>query len=222
MLPVSNQEDAMIRRPSLRLAATSGALATMLIGGAAWAAIPGDAGVVNGCYLKAGGFLRVIDVAKGQRCLPNLEIALTWNGQGQSGAPGPAGPKGDTGDKGDRGDAGIAGPPGLAGDQGPQGIQGPQGVPGPEGAAGAVAGYEIVTSPGTIIPFGASATVSAACPSGKKVIGGGFFSKKSPRVEFSFPADAATWTVRVRHDQFDPTGQESPDNFTVYAVCVSG
>ncbi len=96
----------MTRRASLVLAAAAGALATVLVGGIATAAIPSDGGVINGCYGKVGGILRVIDTAKGQKCLPNAEIALNWNAQGQPGAPGLPGQPGAKGDKGDPGEKG--------------------------------------------------------------------------------------------------------------------
>ena len=69
----------------------------------------------------------MIDAAKGQKCLTNLEVPVNWNQAGQPGTPGPAGPKGDKGDKGDAGADGASGP---------QGPPGPQGDPGPPGSAG--------------------------------------------------------------------------------------
>jgi hypothetical protein len=73
------------------------AAATLAAGGIAWAAVPDSTGTIHGCYLKAGGIVRVIDEAKGQKCLTSLETPLTWN---QAGPPGAVGPKGDNGDPG--------------------------------------------------------------------------------------------------------------------------
>ncbi|MGH3072736.1 MAG: hypothetical protein ACRDNB_10780, partial [Gaiellaceae bacterium] len=75
------------------LAAAGGALAaTALAGGIAVAAIPGDGGVIQACYTKGTGALRVIDTARGQTCHPTKELALAWNQAGAKGDPGPAGP----------------------------------------------------------------------------------------------------------------------------------
>ena len=124
----------MTRRASLVLAAAAGALATALVGGIATAAIPSDGGVINGCYLKVGGILRVIDTAKGQKCLPNAEVALNWSQQGQPGVPGSPGVPGQPGPKGDKGDKGDQGPAGADGPPGAQGPKGDKGDPGRDGA----------------------------------------------------------------------------------------
>jgi hypothetical protein len=72
------------------------------IGGVAFGAIPGSGGVINGCYLKQTGILRVIDAEAGKKCL-SFETPISWNQQGVKGDPGLAGAKGDKGDKGDPG-----------------------------------------------------------------------------------------------------------------------
>jgi hypothetical protein len=56
--------------------------------------------VINGCYLKVGGVLRVIDTARGQKCLTSLEVPISWSQQGPRGDPGPAGPPGANGSNG--------------------------------------------------------------------------------------------------------------------------
>jgi hypothetical protein len=71
-------------------------------GGIAWADIP-DSGVINGCYQKVNGQLRVIDTSQGQACRPS-ENALSWN------QTGPTGPRGATGPTGPRGPTGPTGP----------------------------------------------------------------------------------------------------------------
>ncbi len=82
-------------------AAFLSAVTTALLAGAVYASIPGPSGVINGCYQKSSGKLRVIDSAA--TCNPS-EVALNWNQTGPAGAPGPAGP---------------AGPPGPPGPPGP-------------------------------------------------------------------------------------------------------
>jgi hypothetical protein len=99
------------------------------------AAIPDSNGVINGCYQKNVGNLRVIDPSAGDSCRPS-EIAISWSQtgpQGPPGATGPAGPVGPTGPKGDTGATGPQGPPGATGATGPAG---PTGPPGPNNAAG--------------------------------------------------------------------------------------
>ncbi|MGH3370629.1 MAG: hypothetical protein ACRDPR_11570 [Nocardioidaceae bacterium] len=85
-------------------------------GGIASAAIPGLGGVINGCYEKRTGILRVIDAEAGKKCL-SVETPISWNQRGEKGYkgdPGPAGPKGDTGPAGPPGPAGPAGPASLS------------------------------------------------------------------------------------------------------------
>lgn len=74
-----------------------------LAGGVAWATIPGNDGVIHGCY-SANGSLRVIDPSAGTAC-KNSETAIQWNQQGPTGPPGPAGQQGPPGPAGD----GVAG-----------------------------------------------------------------------------------------------------------------
>ncbi len=80
-------------------------VAVLLVGGVAYATIPGPDGVIHGCYLPGVGDLRVIDptlappnavpleLPTAYACALN-EIPLSWN---QTGPPGPPGPKGDPG-----------------------------------------------------------------------------------------------------------------------------
>ena len=73
------------------LAAAAGAVAaSALAGGVAWATVPGDGGVIQGCYTKVGGILRVVDADKGQHCL-GIEAPIAWNQKGPKGDPGAAG-----------------------------------------------------------------------------------------------------------------------------------
>lgn len=90
--------------------------------GAVAAAIPSN-NVIDACYGKSGGTLRVIDGTV-TKC-GKSETALAWNVQG---VPGPTGPTGATGPQG---------PVGPQGTQGPTGATGATGVPGPKGDPGA-------------------------------------------------------------------------------------
>lgn len=82
-----------------RTAAVLWASSLLVVGGVsavAVAAIPGTGGKISACYATKTGALRVIDLAKGQRCT-SLEKPLAWNQQGPIGPVGPAGPEGPAG-----------------------------------------------------------------------------------------------------------------------------
>ena len=106
------------------------------LAGVAYAAVPGEDGVIHGCY-AADGALRVLDTASSDRrkreCT-SRETAISWNQEGPQGNTGPAGPEGEVGPQGD---PGPVGEPGPQGEKGPQGEVGPQGEKGDAGAAGA-------------------------------------------------------------------------------------
>ena len=101
----------------------------VVVGGAAYAAIPDSNGVIHGCYQKNNGQLKLIDPSTGDTCNPS-EIPISWS---QTGPQGPAGPAGPAGPKGDIGPQGPAGPAGPKGDPG---ATGPAGPAGPNNAAG--------------------------------------------------------------------------------------
>jgi hypothetical protein len=118
----------------------------IIAGGTALAAIPGSNGVIDGCYQKNVGNLRVIDTSAGDSCRPS-EIPISWSQTGPQGATGAQGPKGDTG---------------ATGPTGPTGPQGPKGDTGATGATGQ-------TGPGG--PPGNSGLVNQTCPTGAAVTG---------------------------------------------------
>jgi hypothetical protein len=120
-----------------------GAVATVALAGTAYATIPAGDGVIQGCYAKSGGTLRVID-ASVTNCKAG-ETALNWSQQG------------------------VPGPTGDPGEPGPAGPQGEQGEP---GAPGGLAGYEIVSlNSATNSDDIKRALVN--CPAGKVAVGGG-------------------------------------------------
>jgi hypothetical protein len=193
--------------------------------GMALGSIPGDNGVINSCYSRSGGTLRVID-ATVTNCKSG-ETSLNWNragAPGPQGLPGPQGPQGPQGPEGDGGEAGLQGPQGDPGAQGPPGVQGEQGVPGAAGATGAdgVSGYEVVQV-AVPAPFaGQEASATAPCPEGKRPVGGGFSQTTfgfsgGVTLRRSFPADeGAGWHVTVQ----SPTSGSGGGVITIYAVCV--
>jgi hypothetical protein len=215
-------------------------------GGAAFATIP-NAGVINACYAKSGGSLRVID-ASVTNCKSG-ETALAWDEHGavgpvgppgpagpagQAGPAGPAGPKGDTGATGPAGPAGPPGPTGPAGADGKDGATGPAGPAGPQGATGptgpagpsGLAGYEIVT---TSVPANGTALVTgnANCPSGKIVLGGGVgvfgtinnltADGTGPHVFQSGPTGQTGWSGGAISSQ----AYAGQFGMSVYAICVN-
>ena len=111
-------------------------LGAVLVGGVAYAAIPDSSGVIDGCYQKKVGNLRVIDSSAGQSCR-HSEVPISWSQTGPQGPPGPQGPKGDTGATGPKGDTGATGATGPQGPKGDTGATGPQGPKGDTGATGA-------------------------------------------------------------------------------------
>ena len=131
---------------------------SVLVGGVAFAAIPDSNGVINGCYQKNVGNLRVIDPSAGDSCRPS-EVPISWS---QIGPQGPQGPKGDTGATGPQGPAGPQGPQGQKGDTGDTGPAGPAGPAGPKGDTGATGPQGV---PGNLALAGKS------CPSGEVVTG---------------------------------------------------
>jgi len=92
----------------------------------AWGAIPGESGVIHGCYSNRSGALRVID---SEAACPKGTSVLDWNhtglsayevavANGYSGTEAQwltsiVGPKGEKGDTGATGETGPAGPAGV-------------------------------------------------------------------------------------------------------------
>jgi hypothetical protein len=173
--------------------------ASAIAGGLAWAAIPGAGGVINGCYHRSEGMLRVIDSTR-QGCRDS-EVPIAWN---QTGPQGPHGDEGSPGTDGAPGKDGVsvmsnAEPAGancavggvrLAavngvnyacnGRDGRDGVDGHDGVNGASGPAGpsGVAGVEYVVAHGVATQGGKFGRfpLEARCSAGKKVLGGGFGS----------------------------------------------
>jgi hypothetical protein len=217
-----------MRKRDLIAAAVGAIVATTLAGGIAWAAIPGSGGLIHTCYSQAAGTWRPIDYPA-QTCRTG-ETLLSFNQQGvkgDTGATGSQGPSGPTGPQGPSGPQGLQGPSGPAGADGAPGATGPSGPSGPQGAKGdkgdqgiqgppgptGFTGYEVVNATEGPGPF-AGFTVTAECPSGKRVLGGGFWGALVD-VDKNFPGPLSTaWTV---------AGVASAVGgvITAYAVCAN-
>lgn len=147
--------------------------------------------------------------------------------QGQTGATGAKGALGDTGDTGSigpKGATGDAGPQGATGQQGPTGSTGAQGATGDQGATGSqgpagtsgISNYSVQVATGTLsTTVGQSAveTLTATCPNGTQVFGGGASSvSQEAYLRDSQPGYSggqtsndwtATWLVKARNAQGD-------------------
>jgi hypothetical protein len=135
-------------------ALTVGMLGAIIGTAVATGAIPGAAGVIDGCYDSQSGQMRLADNDDGTpKGCGKTEIAVSWNQQG---------PKGDTGD---RGATGPAGPPGPTGPGGPAGATGPAG---PAGPAGTSTGFS--ASGGIVELAGTMPVLSKSLPAGNYVL----------------------------------------------------
>jgi hypothetical protein len=168
-------------------------LAAAVVGGFAWAAIPGDGGLIQGCY-DSGGNVKVVAALP----CPKGYTPLAWN---QSGTPGPQGIQGPKGDQGDRGE---------------QGLPGADGQDGALGAPG-VSGYQIVKS-STNATQGRVTFWGVGCPTGKHVLGGGvepLGSSSDSAVMSSFPGSDSSWSGGYYNAE--PVARV----ITVYAICAT-
>jgi hypothetical protein len=129
----------------------------------------GNTALIHACVNNTSGEIKIIGA--NANCPSNYH-SLDWNIQGPAGQQGPIGPVGPVGPVGPIGPVGPMGPMGPQGEQGPQGDLGPQGLQGIQGPAG-MSGLE------TVRVFDGNRTTArldiiAECPSGKKVLGGGY------------------------------------------------
>ena len=218
------------------------ALLVAVGGGVAYATIPtSGTGVINGCYEKRTGILRVIDAEAGKTCT-SFETPISWNQmgpKGDRGAEGLAGPvgaqgaKGEPGAQGPAGPQGEPGPPGVTGAMGPAGPEGPRGPTGDQGPPGVaeLSDIVIVGGPGTAQirqqPSADTTRFIVMCPVGKKVIGGGLrpdwgwpwpqeILESSP-----FDVDSATpapgWAVTARWQNLSVELR----HLHVFAICAT-
>lgn len=115
----------------------------------------------------------------------------------------------------------------IEGPQGPQGPEGPEGPQGPEGPPGGLSGHTVVINQwrGSVEP-GEDVFLSAECPVGTRVVGGGYVHGGSPDtvVASSVPNPIpqidntpwTRWTVMFSHKAEFPAIVE----YQVRAVCA--
>jgi hypothetical protein len=108
---------------------------------------------------------------------------------------------------------GLAGPPGPAGISGATGPQGAAGATGPQGPPGTVSGSVVTVSSG--FETGGEVSAVAQCPSGDKVVSGGYAVDGGGTVVASYPGtDGASWDVVM-----EQTGAVVP-SVDAYATCT--
>ena len=193
-----------------RRAAVIGAavlVAVPLAGVAAGAAVPDSGtGVINGCYQRSSGQLRVVDPApagNGRGGCSSAEIPISWNQVGPQGASGPAGAQGEPGPPGPVGPAGAVGPAGPAGPAGPQGLPGAGGLSGLERSD---AWFDI--------PPNTTFTGDVYCPPGTLLVNVGYLPFGDLTVLASWPRSETRWSVRVR------TGPGGEVQLVLNAMCA--
>lgn len=168
--------------------------------------------LIQTCVNNNTGLIRVASTAG---CKSN-ETPLTWS---QTGPQGPQGVPGVAGLSGPMGFPGPQGIPGPTGSTGPAGASGAAGLTGPAGPAG-VSGHIVVISPYVNIPAGSETGTFAQCPTGQKVLGGGFrfdnfVQNTSSAVIASAPdAENTRWAITVRNYGINPS------TIAAFAVCA--
>ena len=153
-------------------------------------------GRYQSCVATRGGAMRM--VAPGASCKSG-EVKVRWN------VKGPQGPVGPVGAQGEQGPQGVPGQRGPAGETGPQGPQGPQGVPGLSGLQRVHVVKDLAAA--------TSDAVSAVCPEGKRVVGGGFSSANVDVVTSTAASDLSGWVVGGRSGSMN-------GYLSAYAICA--
>src|SRR6185369_526067 len=173
----------------------------------------GNIALIHSCVNNTSGEIKII--AANATCPSNYR-SLDWNIQGPAGQQGAIGPVGPVGPVGP---LGPIGPQGLQGEQGPQGLPGQPGLPGTQGPAG-ISGLETVRAfDGN--RFTARLDVIAECPSGKKVLGGGYSTSGNNliiEIVANAPLGDSQWSVTaVTSDYPNPRTDWSVYSFAICA-----
>ena len=104
-----------------------------------------------------------------------------------------------------------------AGPQGPKGDPGPQGPQGDKGATGSpgISGYETVDGAMKTVASGQIDSTTVACPTGKKVLGGGGAVSAAFRILASRPLAGNQWWLQAKNEG------ASSATMTAYAICAN-
>jgi hypothetical protein len=174
----------------LRTLFVAGGAALAVATGAAYALIPGPGGVIQGCYKRSGGTLRVIDAAL-ETCQAN-EIALPWS---QTGPQGPAGADG------------VDGALGVSGYEIVSASQ--------DREAGFVTGGGFVTCPAGKVPLGGGALVTDPEDDDESFFSAGRVDMDAPH---AFDDGSVGWRASFSRDT--DILVPAPFRTTVYAICA--
>lgn len=142
---IRRRRSALTHRTTIAVLTLAGVCAAVSV---AYATIP-SSNVIDSCYARSGGSLRVIDSTV--TTCKSTETSLAWNVQGPKGDMGPAGPQGETGPQGA---TGAAGPKGDKGDTGPAGPAGTSDVYVAEASGGWVEGKHTTSRASLSVPAG--------------------------------------------------------------------
>jgi hypothetical protein len=167
-----------------------------------WVGFASGVLVLTGCLDARGNLVLPVKdrCAKHLRAV-HLPLSVT---QGPAGAPGVTGARG------------AQGPAGASGAQGIQGIQGTTGSPG-------ISAYTVVETTSSVVTHGSQAFLTANCPAGDSVLGGGGSDNGDNLVNLnaSYPSSTAGtgWIAVIGNN--DTSGSALAD---AWAVCakVSG
>ena len=139
------------------------AVMVVLVIGGATIALANNGNTYTGCLTPGGTIIHVAIGGQPAHECASSHTQISWNETGLAGADGADG---------------ADGVDGVDGVDGADGADGTDGADGADGADGDFSGWEIVTVqfvPNTWAP-GEIKQLSAFCPSGKKVLGGGFLA----------------------------------------------
>jgi hypothetical protein len=158
----------------------------------------GNIALIHSCVNNTSGEIKIIGA---NATCPSNYRALDWNIQGPAGQQGPIGPVGPVG---------PMGPQGLQGEPGQQGIQGAAGISGLE----IVHAFNRVENEPRVDAF-------ANCPTGKKVLGGGYqigSNNLNTSAFASGPNGDSGWAVSVASNDYpNPRAILTLD---VWAICA--
>ena len=184
------------------------ALGTALGSGAVWGSGLATQAEIRACVNTADGHLYVAGRCPGE--------SLVWNQQGPAG---PAGPQGAPGSQGAQGPAGPPGPQGPKGPPGSSAVAAKTAIASQTTAALTLKSWQIVkvVGSGEVSAGPLFRTYTAKCPTGFRVVGGGY---RAPDDEQRVWASHATgggtaWTVEV-----ELWKSSTFNKVVVYAHCI--
>jgi hypothetical protein len=140
--------------------------------------------------------------------------------KGDNGTAGAKGENGTAGATGENGTAGTAGATGATGGQGIQGIKGDPGAQGVQGPSGLLDIIQVDSGPLWVAPNSGRQLYKVACPAGRRLTGGGYYTDiapggEGPVVLASVPA-GNEWNVNITGG----TGTGSGYAVWVHALCA--